>query len=252
MKFWMLKSFLSPQFKATLPAMAARYNFTFELVSYKWPTWVSRQIEKQRIMWGNKILFLDVLFPLNLERVIYIDSDQTIRTDLMELMGMDFGSAPYAFTPFCDSREETEPFRFWKSDYWKYALGPNRYHTSSLFAIDLIKFRQMGAGDKLRAHYQTFSADPNSLANLDQDLPNVIQAQVPIYSLSQNWLWCETWCSDETMGGAKTIDLCNNPLTKVPKLDIARSRIAEWPSLDGEVRNYVADPDDYRKLVFGR
>jgi Glucosyltransferase 24 len=39
-------------------------------------------------------------------------------------------------------------------------------------------------------------------------------AQVPIFSLPQEWLWCETWCGNTTKPAAKTIDLCNNPLTK--------------------------------------
>ena len=39
--------------------------------------------------------------------------------------------------------------------------------------------------------------------------------QVPIKSLPQEWLWCETWCSKESLKDAKSIDLCNNPLTKV-------------------------------------
>ena len=30
---------------------------------------------------------------------------------------------------------------------------------------------------------------------------------VPIKSLPQDWLWCETWCSMETKPSAKTIDL---------------------------------------------
>jgi UDP-glucose:glycoprotein glucosyltransferase len=71
----------------------------------------------------------------------------------------------------------------------------------------------MAAGDILRGHYQQLSADPNSLANLDQDLPNNLQREVPIFSLPEDWLWvspklflpyrkpshnlshqCETWC----------------------------------------------------------
>lgn len=250
-KFWIIKAFLSPQFKATLPIMAAKYNFSYQLVSYKWPNWLRPQFEKQRIIWGNKILFLDVLFPLSLERVVYIDSDQIVRTDLIELMRMDFGEAPYAFTPFCDSRKETEPFRFWKQGYWKDLLGKKKkYHISALFAINLNKFRQMAAGDLLRYHYQQLSEDPNSLANLDQDLPNYAQDHIPIYSLPQNWLWCETWCSDETMQFAKTIDLCNNPLTKKPKLYVAQNMVKEWPGLDQEVRNVSAGPDDYEKFFF--
>lgn len=44
-----------------------------------WPSWLRAQTEKQRIIWGYKVLFLDVLFPLKVKRVIYIDSDQLVR-----------------------------------------------------------------------------------------------------------------------------------------------------------------------------
>lgn len=36
------------------------------------------QTDKQRIIWAYKILFLDVLFPLGVERIIFVDSDQVI------------------------------------------------------------------------------------------------------------------------------------------------------------------------------
>ena len=38
---------------------------------------------------------------------------------------------------------------------------------------------------------------------------------------------------------AKTIDLCNNPMTKEPKLQGARRIIAEWPDLDREAREFT-------------
>ena len=47
------------------------------------------QTEKQRIIWAYKILFLDVLFPLNLRKVIFVDSDQIMRADFAELLKMD-------------------------------------------------------------------------------------------------------------------------------------------------------------------
>jgi Glucosyltransferase 24 len=53
-----------------------------EMVTYKWPTWLHKQTEKQRIIWAYKILFLDVLFPLGVKRIIFCDSDQIIRTDM--------------------------------------------------------------------------------------------------------------------------------------------------------------------------
>lgn len=55
--------------------MATEYNFQYELVQYKWPRWLHQQTEKQRTIWGYKILFLDVLFPLDVKKIIFVDAD---------------------------------------------------------------------------------------------------------------------------------------------------------------------------------
>lgn len=44
--FWIVKNFLSPQFKASLPILSKKYNFSYNLVSYKWPRWVYPQQKK--------------------------------------------------------------------------------------------------------------------------------------------------------------------------------------------------------------
>ena len=234
-KFWFIEQFLSPSFKDFLPIMAKEYGFQYEMVMYKWPHWLRAQKEKQREIWGYKILFLDVLFPLDLDKVIFVDADQIVRTDMYDLVQHDLKGAPYGFTPMCDSRTEMEGFRFWKQGYWKNFLRGLPYHISALYVVDLKKFRQIAAGDRLRGQYQQLSADPASLSNLDQDLPNHMQMVLPIHSLPQEWLWCETWCSDEALKEAKTIDLCNNPQTKEPKLDRARRQVPEWTVYDDEI-----------------
>ncbi|VDM17267.1 unnamed protein product [Hydatigera taeniaeformis] len=234
-KFWFLKNYLSPSFKEFIPYMAAEYGFEYQLVQYQWPRWLHAQTEKQRIIWGYKILFLDVLFPLDVKKIIFVDADQIVRADLQELVNLDLEGAPYGYTPFCDSRKEMEGFRFWKSGYWQSHLGDRPYHISALYVVDLVRFRKMAAGDRLRGQYHALSKDPNSLSNLDQDLPNNMIHQVPIKSLPQEWLWCETWCSDESKAQAKTIDLCNNPMTKEPKLSAAMRIIPEWNKYDDEI-----------------
>jgi UDP-glucose:glycoprotein glucosyltransferase len=234
-KFWFIEQFLSPSFKHFLPHMAAEYGFEYELVTYKWPHWLRQQSEKQREIWGYKILFLDVLFPLDLDKVIFVDADQIVRTDMYELVTHDLQGAPYGFTPMGDSRTEMEGFRFWKTGYWANFLRGKPYHISALYVVDLNRFRKLAAGDRLRQQYHSLSADPNSLSNLDQDLPNNMQFNLPIHSLPQEWLWCETWCADEDLATAKTIDLCNNPQTKEPKLDRAKRQIPEWSVYDDEI-----------------
>lgn len=243
-KFWFLKNYLSPQFIDFLPHMSKYYKFEYEFVQYKWPRWLHQQTEKQRIIWGYKILFLDVLFPLDVKKIIFVDADQIIRHDIKELHNFDLGGAPYGYVPFCDSRKEMEGFRFWKVGYWKNHLQGRPYHISALYVVDLKRFRRIAAGDRLRGQYQALSQDPNSLSNLDQDLPNNMIHQVMIKSLPQDWLWCETWCSSESLSTAKTIDLCNNPQTKEAKLTAAQRIVPEWKNYDTEIKHLMTEVED--------
>eukprot|EP00929_Paragymnodinium_shiwhaense_P073736 TRINITY_DN37670_c1_g1_i1.p1 TRINITY_DN37670_c1_g1~~TRINITY_DN37670_c1_g1_i1.p1 ORF type:complete len:1741 (+),score=483.89 TRINITY_DN37670_c1_g1_i1:87-5309(+) len=236
--FWFIDQFLSPSFKAIIPKLAERYDFAFDFVTYKWPSWLNPQSEKQRLIWAYKILFLDVLFPQDVPKVIFIDADQVVRADVRELWETDLQGKVYGFTPMCDSNTAVEGFRFWKQGYWKNHLRGLPYHISALFVVDLKEFRRRGMGDALRGIYNQLSQDPNSLANLDQDLPNFAQHQIGIHSLPQEWLWCETWCSQETKTKAKTIDLCQNPLTKEPKIVMAKRIISEWQTYHDEVARF--------------
>ncbi|WVQ98589.1 hypothetical protein IAU59_005718 [Kwoniella sp. CBS 9459] len=238
-KFWFIENFLSPTFIEFIPKLAEEYGFQYEFVTYKWPHWLRAQTEKQRIIWAYKILFLDVLFPMDLDKVIFVDADQIVRTDMKELVDTDLHGRVYGYPPMGNSRTEMEGFRFWKSGYWKEALRGRPYHISALYVVDLKRFRQLATGDRLRGQYHALSADPNSLANLDQDLPNSMQDTIPIWTLEQDWLWCQTWCDDESLSTAKTIDLCQNPLTKEPKLVRAR-QIPEWDTYDQEIAAFAA------------
>ncbi|KAI5953635.1 KRE5 [Candida jiufengensis] len=247
-KFWILNNFISSHFRSLIPILAKKYNVEIELITYKWPKFLRQQSTRQREIWGYKILFLDVLFPQDLDRIIFIDADQICRTDLTPLIEMDLEGAPYAFTPMCDSNTEMDGFRFWKSGYWSDVLQDDlKYHISALYVVDLQKFKSMNAGDRLRSHYQKLSSDPNSLSNLDQDLPNNLQRSIKIKSLDQNWLWCETWCSHDSLKEAKMIDLCNNPLTFENKLETAKRLIPEWVNYETEINKLIdkiEDPED--------
>jgi hypothetical protein len=118
-KFWLFENFLSPNFKASSLAMAKEIGCEIEFVTYKWPEWLRGQSEKQRIIWGYKILFLDVLFPLSVKKIIYVDADQVVRGDLKELRDMDLKGAPYGYTPMCSSNEATLGFQFWRQGFCK-------------------------------------------------------------------------------------------------------------------------------------
>ena len=46
-KFWIIKNYMSPQHRATLPDLARQYGFDYEFVTYKWPHWLHKQV------WNN-------------------------------------------------------------------------------------------------------------------------------------------------------------------------------------------------------
>ncbi|KAI9627253.1 hypothetical protein KEM48_009877 [Puccinia striiformis f. sp. tritici PST-130] len=130
---WFISNFLSPSFKRFIPHLAKEYGFDYQLVTYRWPSWLRAQKEKQRVIWGSSYL--------------------------------------------CRLRSGIP---IWDTGYWKESLQGRPYHISALYVVDLRVFRTIAAGDQLRQHYQSLSADPGSLANLDQDLPNNMQSILPI------------------------------------------------------------------------
>ncbi len=87
-------------------------------------------------------------------------------------------------------------FRFWKGGFWKDHLRGKPYHISALYLIDLHRFRQLAAGDQYRVIYEQLSKDPNSLANLDQDLPNYAQHNIR-WGHKHGTAWCDA-CRDRT------------------------------------------------------
>lgn len=238
-KFWLLGSTLSAQGALALESLSKELGFEYELMAYNWPSWLNPQTKKHRTIWAYKILFLDVLFPQSLDRIIFIDADQVVRSDLMELVNLDLKGHVYAMTPFCNDKKDMAPFRFWEHNYWKHHLNGRPYHISALFVVDLLELRKNLVADIIRSQYHLLSQDPHSLANLDQDLPNNLQEHIPIFSLPQEWLWCDTWCSQSTKSKAKTIDLCNNPKTFESKIDQATRIIPEWKDYDEKVKKIL-------------
>ena len=124
----MVEGRITHLFQEFIPHLADAYSFQYELVTYKWPSWLRAQKEKQRIIWAYKILFLDVLFPMDLKKVIFVDADQIVRADLKELVDLDLHGAPYGYTPMGDDNTDMEGFRFWKTGYWKDFLRGLPYH----------------------------------------------------------------------------------------------------------------------------
>ncbi|KAG6918623.1 hypothetical protein DXG01_013034 [Tephrocybe rancida] len=272
-KFWFIENFLSPSFLEFIPHLAEKYNFKYELVTYKWPSWLREQTEKQRIIWAYKILFLDVLFPMDLKKVIFVDADQIVRADLQELVDLDLHGAPYGYTPMGDDNTDMEGFRFWKTGYWKEFLQGRPYHISALYVIDLVRFRQV-IGGRRKPYIQPLARRTNTIpriyyeGNINNCLltPTHWQIWIKIYQITYNEKFPSSrWAkigSGVKLGAAKigyierkqSISVkirsrqvhCRNIntaklliiLQKEPKLVRAR-QIPEWEEYDHEIAQFA-------------
>ncbi|KAH3684201.1 hypothetical protein WICPIJ_004844 [Wickerhamomyces pijperi] len=228
-KFWILENFMSASLRGMLPTLAENYGFEYELISFKWPVGLKSAPDRQTEFWSYKFLFLDLLFDLDLDRVIYISPDQTILHDLKELVELDLEGSPYAFPLIGEGRVETDKHKFWDLGWWRdYLEGKYNFHSTSIFVVDLNEFRSSGAGDKLRNKFNDLTDDSSAMANLDLDFPNNTQDLVPIFTLSRLWGWCETWNTIVSASDAHSIDICANPSVRERKIDSIKRLVPIW------------------------
>lgn len=197
-KFWILdQPFLSKSFKEFCRKInqSADLRGSVELIEYNWPLWLRPQRFSDRRMDLFKVLFIDVMFPQNVSRVLYMNPDAS-PINPVEIYNQD------VTVPF--SLFEASGPGYWDSGYWEKTLKERRakFHTTEpAFLINLQELRKLGMGDKLRIHYQRLSADRNSLINAAQDLLNDLQVEVPINTLK--------------------------PL-KYPRLEVNSEEVAQW------------------------
>ena len=185
--FWILDApFLSKSFKDFITnfnenseSLGAHIN----LLKYNWPNWLRPQRFRYRKMLVSKLLFIDVLFPSNIEQVVYM-SPLGETFDPIALLDEN-SSKKTSFSLF-----KMTGHGYWEEGYWEKMLGD---HGLSFYAIDpgflinLKRIRDLNTGDKLRLHYQRLSTDINSLINIDLDLINNLQMEVPVGTLKPKY-----------------------------------------------------------------
>ncbi|KAI5438557.1 hypothetical protein KIW84_024335 [Lathyrus oleraceus] len=69
----------------------------------------SKQFRKARLALDSEPS-MELVYSL--EKVIFVDADQIIRTDMGELYGMDLKGRPLAYIPFCDNNKDMDGYCF--------------------------------------------------------------------------------------------------------------------------------------------
>ncbi|GAV48771.1 hypothetical protein ZYGR_0N01760 [Zygosaccharomyces rouxii] len=184
-KFWLLdQPFISQSLRKFIDVinLDPKLDGNIELVKYEWPPWLRPQRFLERRMDAYKILFLDLLFPQSVSRIIYMDPSISQLPDPFKLNEKVKTKLPFAMYKMVGHG-------YWETHYWAQRLGDRNLKFHSVhpaFVVNLQQLREYNGGNKLRIHYQRLSADVLSLAKIDQDLINDAQEEVPIRTLSSS------------------------------------------------------------------
>lgn len=65
-----------------------------------------------------------------MEKVVFVDADQIIRTDMGELYGMDLKGRPLAYIPFCDNNKDMDGYWFFVCHVWDSFMDAQRWFFS--------------------------------------------------------------------------------------------------------------------------
>lgn len=180
-KFWILDE---PYFTKSFKTFCNYINQTpdldgtVEFIKFKWPLWLRPQRFNDRRVDSFKVLFLDVLFPQNISKVLLLNPTPT-PIDASRIYNTYEFNTPLAMFKVTGSG-------YWNEGYWSNMLAKNRLNFYSLelaMLINLDEVRRLKYGDKLRLHYQRLTADYRSLVKIDQDLLNDLQVEIPISRL---------------------------------------------------------------------
>ncbi|CAI4036615.1 hypothetical protein SMKI_15G4660 [Saccharomyces mikatae IFO 1815] len=158
-----------------------RGNIIF--LDYEWPLWLRPQRFSSRRIDVSKFLFLDVIIPQNISKIIYMTPTETPFDPFDMFQFQDLKRAPLGLFRMSGDG-------YWKEGYWEKMLRENDlefYSSEPGFLVNLERFRELEAGDKYRIHYQRISTDARSLVNIGQDLVNNLQIEVPIRFLKGSY-----------------------------------------------------------------
>lgn len=153
-----------------------------EFVKYEWPPWLRPQRFRQKRLAISKLLFLDLLFPSNVSKVLLIGPNMDTY-NLTSVYDMTLKRAI--------AMPKAQGKGYWSEGHWAEKIQKHSlvFHSVEPFIlVDLDVLRSLGGGDYLRIHYQQVSADIKSLEVIDQDLLNDIQIEMPIRTLRKSAL----------------------------------------------------------------
>lgn len=151
------------------------------------------------------MIFLENVFPPDVQRVIYKDADQchSLNSDYRLLQNLNMTNRPLGEVKHCSFYHGYDLHGILQ----KINKPQWNYYTNNIILLDINKYRSLKYSDYMIAYYQAhvkhYGFDPFVLT---QDLQSSAQDLVPIFQLPEEWTWAEAFCDPAKKVNARTID----------------------------------------------
>jgi UDP-glucose:glycoprotein glucosyltransferase len=201
-EFWILKRGATVEFEERVLEVAGGCRCNF--VHYGWPMWLTPPAERKKAAALARVLFLDIVMPLSVQRVVAIEAGTIVVGDLTELLVDDMEGAPCAF------------------------VEDGKGISSALFVADMEKWRTAGVGEVARMSYEDLIDHLAKSDQIEELLLGRMQKRVDMFPISRGWRRCSSRGRDGEMAHVRAIGACGS-------IAALRRDMPLWRELDEEI-----------------
>ncbi|EAY12967.1 hypothetical protein TVAG_405130 [Trichomonas vaginalis G3] len=213
-KFFIFKKYLSFDFIQSMPEFSRKHGFKYEYVDMNWPNVMFSQYDLKNSSLEYRLLFLDMLLPFNIPRVIFIDCQTVVRGDISNL----YNSHMNGLINFVGDSNSQKI-------------------SSNVFVADLTKFKLTNIGDQMR--YLSYIWQYNLNTPNDASYLTQLTKIYPSDLFGKELFWCRDWYPISDMENALLIWYGPSSSDASSSFEFAYNNIPEWKDYINVLQNNI-------------
>jgi hypothetical protein len=230
-QFCVLLSEATPRFEVDFRALLQERGSECFFVRYPLPSWMPLGLDRGRGTALSRLLFFDLVLPLNTGRAVIVEPGIVFNADVVQLADTPLGTHSGAFVPHDLACVATE-FTLWELKKYRKS-NPRLYVRGALFVVDMPSYRMLSVGAWIRIIVR--NALPLWCSGVHEDtLATLICSQMRGTMLPMEWGWCSL-CPAGELGLAKALSACENARTLRRDFAFMRSNVSLWRKLELEL-----------------
>jgi hypothetical protein len=209
-----LRSHITCEFKQWLFSglkFSRSYPPNTEILPRFWPQFLP-PINCQAFCKAAKLALVDILIPLEVPDILFVDPKMLIRRDVSAFRHLELTRAVCAAPLISSSKKK---LHYWNRPEFVCARLGRPAHSTALLWIDMERWRNAGASDKYRRLWTITRMIPETVREIDNDLFNLMQLDVQVATLPENTAFCTENSEPHLAASAFSIVMCSRDSAEI-------------------------------------